>query len=168
MNVCFILYLLFSILLSFITPSLMSSTLPFISCPSAYKWIHGELRGNIPLQYLAWVSYPLMFILFSSLFCHLVAPQAIGLYPLLHPQISSHLHAHTTFWFCLFNLDLQGVLVNVLVLVAIMKNTTIRILCLHGKRTFSNFSSLHKVNPASIFQLFRVCHSRIYAYPKTC
>uniref|UniRef100_A0A8P4G018 Chloride channel, voltage-sensitive 1a n=1 Tax=Dicentrarchus labrax TaxID=13489 RepID=A0A8P4G018_DICLA len=44
----------------------------------AYKWIHGELKGNIPLQYLAWVSYPLIFILFSSLFCHLVAPQAIG------------------------------------------------------------------------------------------
>lgn len=56
--------------------------------PSAYKWIHGELRGNIPLQYLAWVSYPLMFILFSSLFCHLVAPQAIGLYPLLHMLFS--------------------------------------------------------------------------------
>lgn len=53
--------------------------------PSAYKWIHGELRGNIPLQYLAWVSYPLMFILFSSIFCHLVSPQAIGLYlPMLH------------------------------------------------------------------------------------
>lgn len=47
---------------------------------SAYKWIHSELRGNIPLQYLAWVSYPLIFILFSSLFCHLVAPQASGLY----------------------------------------------------------------------------------------
>lgn len=51
--------------------------------PSAYKWIHGELKGNIPLQFLAWVSYPLMFILFSSLFCHLVAPQAIGLCPFL-------------------------------------------------------------------------------------
>lgn len=47
-------------------------------CLSAYKWIHSELRGNIPLQYLAWVSYPLIFILFSSLFCHLVAPQASG------------------------------------------------------------------------------------------
>lgn len=60
--------------------------------PSAYKWIHGELRGNIPLQYLAWVSYPLMFILFSSIFCHLVSPQAIGLYLLMHHSF------HLPFW----------------------------------------------------------------------
>lgn len=60
---------------------------------SAYKWIHGELRGNIPLQYLAWVSYPLMFILFSSLFCHLVSPQAIGLYPCLsHASVFVYLN----------------------------------------------------------------------------
>lgn len=57
--------------------------------PSAYKWIHGELKGNIPLQFLAWVSYPLMFILFSSLFCHLVAPQAIGLHPFSSSLFSS-------------------------------------------------------------------------------
>lgn len=57
--------------------------------PSAYKWIHGELKGNIPLQFLAWVSYPLMFILFSSLFCHLVAPQAIGLCPFSSSVFSS-------------------------------------------------------------------------------
>uniref|UniRef100_A0AAQ5X888 Chloride channel protein n=1 Tax=Amphiprion ocellaris TaxID=80972 RepID=A0AAQ5X888_AMPOC len=63
-----------------ITMALVSWTMDYASAKSlqAYKWIHGELRGNIPLQYLAWVSYPLMFILFSSLFCHLVAPQAIG------------------------------------------------------------------------------------------
>lgn len=59
--------------------------------PSAYQWIHGELRGNIPLQYLAWVSYPLMLILFSSLFCHLVAPQAIGLYPPPPPPPPPHI-----------------------------------------------------------------------------
>ncbi|KAM3596718.1 uncharacterized protein V6R79_019404 [Siganus canaliculatus] len=60
--------------------ALVSWTMDYASAKSlqAYKWIHGELRGNIPLQYLAWVSYPLLFILFSSLFCHLVAPQAIG------------------------------------------------------------------------------------------
>nr|XP_046273212.1 chloride channel protein 1-like isoform X3 [Scatophagus argus] len=63
-----------------ITMALVSWTMDYASAKSlqAYKWIHGELRGNIPLQYVAWVSYPLMFILFSSLFCHLVAPQAIG------------------------------------------------------------------------------------------
>uniref|UniRef100_A0A4W6FPJ2 Chloride channel, voltage-sensitive 1a n=1 Tax=Lates calcarifer TaxID=8187 RepID=A0A4W6FPJ2_LATCA len=63
-----------------ITMALVSWTMDYASAKSlqAYKWIHGELRGNIPLQYLAWVSYPLIFILFSSLFCHLVSPQAIG------------------------------------------------------------------------------------------
>ncbi|KAK5613965.1 Chloride channel protein 1 [Crenichthys baileyi] len=63
-----------------ITMALVSWTMDYASAKSlqAYKWIYRELRGNIPLQYLAWVSYPLMFILFSSLFCHLVSPQAIG------------------------------------------------------------------------------------------
>ncbi|XP_029023560.1 chloride channel protein 1-like isoform X2 [Betta splendens] len=63
-----------------ITMALVSWTMDYASAKSlqAYKWIHGELRGNIPLQYLAWVSYPLMFILFASIFCHLVSPQAIG------------------------------------------------------------------------------------------
>uniref|UniRef100_UPI0037E792C6 chloride channel protein 1a n=1 Tax=Semicossyphus pulcher TaxID=241346 RepID=UPI0037E792C6 len=70
---------IFLILLG-ITMALVSWTMDYASAKSlqAYKWIYGELRGNIPLQYLAWVSYPLIFILFSSLFCHLVAPQAIG------------------------------------------------------------------------------------------
>uniref|UniRef100_A0A096ME46 Chloride channel, voltage-sensitive 1a n=1 Tax=Poecilia formosa TaxID=48698 RepID=A0A096ME46_POEFO len=63
-----------------ITMALVSWTMDYASAKSlqAYKWIYKELKGNIPLQYLAWVSYPLMFILFSSLFCHLVSPQAIG------------------------------------------------------------------------------------------
>ncbi|MED6288430.1 Chloride channel protein 1, partial [Characodon lateralis] len=63
-----------------ITMALVSWTMDYASAKSlqAYKWIYRELKGNIPLQYLAWVSYPLMFILFSSLFCHLVSPQAIG------------------------------------------------------------------------------------------
>ncbi|XP_068432435.1 chloride channel protein 1-like [Clinocottus analis] len=70
---------IFLVLLGF-TMALVSWTMDYASAKSlqAYKWIHGELRGNIPLQYLVWVSYPLIFILFSSLFCHLVAPQAIG------------------------------------------------------------------------------------------
>ncbi|KAK5883331.1 hypothetical protein CesoFtcFv8_019669 [Champsocephalus esox] len=63
-----------------ITMALVSWTMDYASTKSlqAYKWIYGELKGKIALQYLAWVSYPLIFILFSSLFCHLVAPQAIG------------------------------------------------------------------------------------------
>ncbi|CAN9503649.1 unnamed protein product [Ophioblennius macclurei] len=63
-----------------ITMALVSWTMDYASAKSlqAYKWIYKELKGNIPLQFLAWVSYPLVFILFSSVFCHLVSPQAIG------------------------------------------------------------------------------------------
>lgn len=32
----------------------------------------------MPLQYLAWVTYPMILVMFASLFCHLVSPQAIG------------------------------------------------------------------------------------------
>lgn len=48
-----------------------------LSCP-AYLWMHGELKGNVPLQYLAWITYPMILVMFASLFCHLVSPQAIG------------------------------------------------------------------------------------------
>ncbi|XP_041933300.1 chloride channel protein 1a isoform X3 [Alosa sapidissima] len=60
--------------------ALVSWSMDYASAKSlqAYKWIHTELRGNIPLQYLAWVSYPMILIMFASFFCHLVAPQAIG------------------------------------------------------------------------------------------
>ncbi|KFP34760.1 Chloride channel protein 1, partial [Chlamydotis macqueenii] len=44
----------------------------------AYKWMYRELHPNIPLQYLAWVTYPLVLILFAAIFCHLVSPQAVG------------------------------------------------------------------------------------------
>lgn len=67
---------------------LVSAPVPFPSsflflflsffCLSAYKWMHGELKGNVALQYLAWVTYPMILVMFASLFCHLVSPQAIG------------------------------------------------------------------------------------------
>ncbi|NXE14952.1 CLCN1 protein, partial [Lophotis ruficrista] len=44
----------------------------------AYKWMYRELHPNIALQYLAWVTYPLVLILFAAIFCHLVSPQAVG------------------------------------------------------------------------------------------
>ncbi|XP_065514706.1 chloride channel protein 1 isoform X2 [Caloenas nicobarica] len=44
----------------------------------AYKWMYRELHPNVPLQYLAWVTYPLVLILFAAIFCHLVSPQAVG------------------------------------------------------------------------------------------
>uniref|UniRef100_A0A8B9KW52 Chloride channel, voltage-sensitive 1b n=1 Tax=Astyanax mexicanus TaxID=7994 RepID=A0A8B9KW52_ASTMX len=60
--------------------ALVSWTMDYASAKSlqAYKWMHTELKGNVPLQYMAWVTYPIILITFSSLFCHLVAPQAIG------------------------------------------------------------------------------------------
>ncbi|CAB1321020.1 unnamed protein product [Coregonus sp. 'balchen'] len=63
-----------------ISMALVSWTMDYTSAKSLqlYKWIHWELRGNVLLQYLAWVSYPMVLIMFASIFCHLVAPQAIG------------------------------------------------------------------------------------------
>ncbi|XP_040452258.1 chloride channel protein 1 [Falco naumanni] len=44
----------------------------------AYKWMYQALHPNVPMQYLAWVTYPLVLILFAAIFCHLVSPQAVG------------------------------------------------------------------------------------------
>uniref|UniRef100_A0A8C3STE0 Chloride voltage-gated channel 1 n=1 Tax=Chelydra serpentina TaxID=8475 RepID=A0A8C3STE0_CHESE len=44
----------------------------------AYKWMYKELHPSVPMQYLAWVIYPLILILFAAVFCHLVSPQAVG------------------------------------------------------------------------------------------
>uniref|UniRef100_A0A7N8WQF2 Chloride channel, voltage-sensitive 1b n=1 Tax=Mastacembelus armatus TaxID=205130 RepID=A0A7N8WQF2_9TELE len=63
-----------------LTMALVSWSMDYASAKSlqAYKWIHGELKGNVPLQYLAWVTFPMILVMFASLFCHLVSPQAIG------------------------------------------------------------------------------------------
>ncbi|XP_073782104.1 chloride channel protein 1 isoform X2 [Danio rerio] len=63
-----------------LTMALVSWSMDYASAKSiqAYKWMYGELKGNVALQYLAWVSYPIILVVFASLFCHLVAPQAIG------------------------------------------------------------------------------------------
>ncbi|NXS98411.1 CLCN1 protein, partial [Jacana jacana] len=44
----------------------------------AYKWMYRQLHPNVALQYLAWVAFPLVLILFAAIFCHLVSPQAVG------------------------------------------------------------------------------------------
>uniref|UniRef100_A0A8C8RZ99 Chloride voltage-gated channel 1 n=1 Tax=Pelusios castaneus TaxID=367368 RepID=A0A8C8RZ99_9SAUR len=44
----------------------------------AYKWMYKELHPSVPMQYLAWVTYPLILILFAAVFCHLISPQAVG------------------------------------------------------------------------------------------
>ncbi|GLD47090.1 chloride channel protein 1 [Lates japonicus] len=63
-----------------LTMALVSWSMDYASAKSlqAYKWMHGELKGNVALQYLAWVTYPMILVMFASLFCHLVSPQAIG------------------------------------------------------------------------------------------
>uniref|UniRef100_A0A8B9R3W5 Chloride voltage-gated channel 1 n=1 Tax=Astyanax mexicanus TaxID=7994 RepID=A0A8B9R3W5_ASTMX len=63
-----------------ISMALVSWSMDYASAKSlqAYKWLYGELSWNVPLQYLVWVTYPMILIMFASLFCHLVAPQAIG------------------------------------------------------------------------------------------
>ena len=47
-------------------------------CQKAHYWLYTELRDYIILQYLAWVFFPLSFIIFSVGFVHVVSPQAIG------------------------------------------------------------------------------------------
>nr|XP_020466496.1 chloride channel protein 1 [Monopterus albus] len=63
-----------------LTMALVSWSMDYASAKSlqAYKWMHGELEGNVPLQYLAWVTYPMILVMFASLFCHLISPQATG------------------------------------------------------------------------------------------
>ncbi|XP_058253346.1 chloride channel protein 1 isoform X3 [Hemibagrus wyckioides] len=70
---------IFLVLLGF-TMALVSWSMDYASAKSlqAYKWMYAELKGNVPLQYLAWITYPIILIVFSSVFCHLVSPQAIG------------------------------------------------------------------------------------------
>ncbi|XP_070561074.1 chloride channel protein 2-like isoform X2 [Ptychodera flava] len=45
---------------------------------TAHVWFYYELQGQPILQYLAWVSFPIVFIMFSTGFTHLVGPNAIG------------------------------------------------------------------------------------------
>lgn len=47
-------------------------------CLRARLWLYRDIGENMALQYIAWVSFPLVLILFSSGFTHIVAPQAIG------------------------------------------------------------------------------------------
>ncbi|XP_063061055.1 chloride channel protein 2-like isoform X2 [Engraulis encrasicolus] len=47
-------------------------------CLQAQKWMFGGLESNVFLQYLAWVTYPVVLISFSAGFTHIVAPQAAG------------------------------------------------------------------------------------------
>ncbi|XP_077204358.1 chloride channel protein 2 isoform X1 [Paroedura picta] len=48
------------------------------TCLHAQKWMYGGLDANIFLQYLAWVTYPVVLITFSAGFTQILAPQAVG------------------------------------------------------------------------------------------
>ncbi|XP_011376367.1 chloride channel protein 1 [Pteropus vampyrus] len=60
--------------------ALVSWSMDYVSAKSlqAYKWTYYQMRPSLPLQYLVWVTFPLLLILFSALFCHLISPQAVG------------------------------------------------------------------------------------------
>ncbi|XP_032824019.2 chloride channel protein 2-like isoform X2 [Petromyzon marinus] len=44
----------------------------------AHIWMFRQLDNNVMLQYLAWVTYPVVLITFSAGFCQIVSPQAVG------------------------------------------------------------------------------------------
>ncbi|XP_066457594.1 chloride channel protein 1 [Eleutherodactylus coqui] len=60
--------------------ALVSWSMDYASAKSlqAYRWMYQGVAHNVWYQYMAWVSYPLVLILFAAVFCHLVSPQAIG------------------------------------------------------------------------------------------
>ncbi|KAK7945627.1 hypothetical protein WMY93_001355 [Mugilogobius chulae] len=47
-------------------------------CQEAQKWMYGGLGSNLLLQYIAWVTYPVVLITFSAGFTQILAPQAVG------------------------------------------------------------------------------------------
>uniref|UniRef100_A0A3Q3X9D4 Chloride channel protein 2 n=1 Tax=Mola mola TaxID=94237 RepID=A0A3Q3X9D4_MOLML len=47
-------------------------------CQEAQKWMYGGLDSNLLLQYIAWVTYPVVLITFSAGFTQILAPQAVG------------------------------------------------------------------------------------------
>ncbi|XP_034469997.1 chloride channel protein 2a isoform X2 [Hippoglossus hippoglossus] len=47
-------------------------------CQDAQKWMYGGLDSNMLLQYIAWVTYPVVLITFSAGFTQILAPQAVG------------------------------------------------------------------------------------------
>lgn len=50
----------------------------YVCVSTAQKWMYGGLDSNVFLQYLAWVTYPVVLITFSAGFTQILAPQAVG------------------------------------------------------------------------------------------
>ncbi|KAM9790531.1 chloride channel protein 2-like isoform 1-T1 [Syngnathus typhle] len=47
-------------------------------CQEVQKWMYSGLDNHLLLQYIAWVSYPVVLITFSAGFTQILAPQAVG------------------------------------------------------------------------------------------
>ncbi|EPQ05606.1 Chloride channel protein 1 [Myotis brandtii] len=60
--------------------ALVSWSMDYVSAKTlqVYKWTYSQVKPSLPLQFLVWVSFPLILILFSAHFCHLISPQAVG------------------------------------------------------------------------------------------
>ncbi|XP_055447156.1 chloride channel protein 1 isoform X2 [Bubalus kerabau] len=60
--------------------ALVSWCMDYVSAKTlqAYKWSYYQMQPSLPLQFLVWVGFPLILILFSALFCQLISPQAVG------------------------------------------------------------------------------------------
>uniref|UniRef100_A0A670Z3D7 Chloride voltage-gated channel 2 n=1 Tax=Pseudonaja textilis TaxID=8673 RepID=A0A670Z3D7_PSETE len=48
------------------------------ACCRTQKWMYGGLDTNVFLQYMAWITYPIVLITFSAGFTQILAPQAVG------------------------------------------------------------------------------------------
>ena len=46
----------------------------------ARVWLYRDLVTHPALQYLAWISLPVLLVLFAAGFVHILAPQAIGMF----------------------------------------------------------------------------------------
>ncbi|XP_061270976.1 chloride channel protein 1 isoform X2 [Bos javanicus] len=60
--------------------ALVSWCMDYVSAKmlQAYKWSYYQMQPSLPLQFLVWVGFPLILILFSALFCQIISPQAVG------------------------------------------------------------------------------------------
>lgn len=59
-------------------PWLFTRCVCYVCVSTAQKWMYGGLDSNVFLQYLAWVTYPVVLITFSAGFTQILAPQAVG------------------------------------------------------------------------------------------
>ena len=58
----------------------MCSLLTLLPCVKAHSVLSLQLleHNHLIVQYIFWVSYPVLFIVFSVVFVHVVSPHAIG------------------------------------------------------------------------------------------